>query len=176
MLRLKKAPGTRSITSEKSSEPHLGLGDLYPVVPEQFPDIAVQFCHQRTVVDGGGKFRVPLDLRGGAEGGGNSLGNLLQTALGMHPHLLIERPDGTGEVAVIGDNIFGCAGNELSDGEDQRLLLVAFPAVDGLQRNEDMRQDIHRVDAVLGTAPWAPLPWTITLKPSAEAADGRWCA
>lgn len=70
---------------------HLGLGDLYPVVPEQFPDIAVQFRYQRTVVDGGGEFRVPLDLRGGAEGGGNSLGNLLQTALGMHPHLLIER-------------------------------------------------------------------------------------
>ena len=67
----------------------------------------------------------------------------------MFTHLLVEGADGAGEVAAFGNDVAGIAGNDLPDGEDQRFPLYPFPAVDGLQRQVDVGDDVDGVNAVL---------------------------
>lgn len=105
-----------------------------------------------------------------AEGGTHAVDDFDEPALGMFPYLLIEGADSTGEIPPFRNDIAGITGNDLSDGEDQRFLLIAFPAVDGLERQMDMGDDIDGVNTLFGTGAMTALPWTVTLKASAEAA------
>ena len=151
-------PGTGAEMEEGAGYPEHNLREVlgthgsrylrHILLTYQFPDIAQQLGCNPGIILGGSHLSGPFNVRMAAEGGADAVDNLHKAALGVFPYLLVEGADGAGEVAPLRNDIAGVAGNDLSDGEDQRLLLVAFPAVEGLQGQMDMGDDVDGVDAL----------------------------